>query len=129
MLATAKKTRSTRTTGTQRAAKAAPASKVSPVDVIINEIADIRALSQTAQRQGDVLPDAIVTSRVGTAIRMLRTYKAMSQAQLAKHLSLTQGQLSNIELAKSTPDVCLLYRAAKAFEIGVADLLRLADVN
>lgn len=120
---------------TVRGQKKASASKTSrqvtanPVDVIIDGIADIRALSHERRKSGDVLPDPLVAARVGTAIRMLRTYQAMSQAQLAKKLEITQGQLSNIELAKSTPDICLIYRAAKAFGVGVSDLLRLADVD
>ena len=68
----------------------------------------------------------------GGTIRRLREARHMTQAQLAKQLSVSDKAVSKWETCKGFPDVSLLEPRAKALQIAVPELLsgeRVVNVN
>ena len=64
----------------------------------------------------------IMTS-IGNNLKKLRKAKGLTQPQLAEELDLTQKQVSDYELAKSTPSLDMLPKIAGYFGITVDELL------
>lgn len=64
----------------------------------------------------------------GAAIRTLREKKAMTQAELAERLNLSDKTVSKWETGKGYPDITLLEPLARVFGVSVAELLNGAAV-
>jgi transcriptional regulator with XRE-family HTH domain len=67
-------------------------------------------------------------TNIAKNLKRLRIAKGLTQPQLAEELDLTQKQVSDYELAKSTPSLDMLPKIAKYFGITVDDLLGAKEV-
>lgn len=63
----------------------------------------------------------------GTRLRFLRKQKKMTQAKLAKYLSLGESTISFYESGKRTPDFDLLRKIAAYFNVSTDYLLGITD--
>ena len=61
-------------------------------------------------------------ARLGSAIRLLRTKRGMTQQSLAEELHVTDKAVSKWERGLCVPDICLFPNLAKALGVSVADL-------
>ena len=61
------------------------------------------------------------------ALKTLRTYKVLQQNELAKKLEISTSFLCEIETGKKLPNLKLLQKYAKVFEIPISDIFYLQD--
>ena len=62
------------------------------------------------------------------ALKTLRAYKVLQQNELAKELEISTSFLCEIETGKKLPNLKLLQKYAKVFEIPISDILYLQDI-
>jgi transcriptional regulator with XRE-family HTH domain len=67
--------------------------------------------------------DPDFTARVGAAIVARRKWLEIGQAELARRLGITAGQMSKYELGLNTPDALFLVRLSTALGMTPNDLL------
>ena len=68
-------------------------------------------------------------TNIAQNIKQLRKAKALTQPQLAEELGLTQKQVSDYELAKSTPSLDMLPKIAKYFDTTVDEILGAKELS
>ena len=62
------------------------------------------------------------------ALKTLRAYKVLQQNELAKKLEISTSFLCEIETGKKLPNLKLLQKYAKVFEIPISDIFYLQDI-
>ena len=62
------------------------------------------------------------------ALRTLRSYNTLRQNELAKKLEISTSFLCEIESGKKLPNLKLLQKYAKVFEIPISDIFYLQDI-
>lgn len=69
-----------------------------------------------------------IMTNIAENLKLLRKAKGLTQPQLAEELDLTQKQVSDYELAKSTPSLDMLPKIAKYFDTTVDSLLGTKEI-
>ena len=70
-----------------------------------------------------------VMTNIAENLKQLRKAQGLTQPQLAEELDLTQKQVSDYELAKSTPSLDMLPKIAKYFSTTVDELLGTREIT
>ncbi len=60
----------------------------------------------------------------GATVKQLRAKRAWTQADLARRVGVSRVTIARIEIGYRRPSLALLERLARAFKVGLADLLR-----
>ncbi|MFM8331343.1 MAG: helix-turn-helix domain-containing protein [Candidatus Methylumidiphilus sp.] len=68
-----------------------------------------------------------MTSNLGEALRLVRSFHDMNQIELAQRLGISRSYLSELESGKKTPSLDLLDNYAKTFEIPTSYLLMFCE--
>lgn len=69
----------------------------------------------------------IISTKVGTRIRLLREARNLSQQDLADLCNFDKGDMSKIESGKANPTLKTLLKISQALELNISDLFQIED--
>jgi transcriptional regulator with XRE-family HTH domain len=76
-----------------------------------------------AQLNPDIEPDGDLTSIVGANLRRLRVRRGLSLERLARASGVSRAMLGQIELARSTPTIKVLWKVARTLNVSFSALI------
>lgn len=70
----------------------------------------------------------IISTKVGTRIRILREARNLSQQDLADLCNFDKGDMSKIESGKANPTLRTFLKISQALELNISDLFQIEDI-
>ena len=70
----------------------------------------------------------IISTKVGTRIKILREARNLSQQDLADLCNFDKGDMSKIEAGKANPTLKTLLKISLALEVNFPDLFQIEDI-
>lgn len=66
-------------------------------------------------------PEEVMRKGVGERVRNMRKHESLTQADLAKRVNMSTGQISQIETGQSTPSLDAIFRIAQCFGMTLSE--------